>query len=102
MVFSCLIIAKLYAFRSYFAVDAKYSANDKYSLPYASVNKRMFLYCVQAGCYSIGHSTIEFLQNSPIKQMFVLIHLLITKSSQLFVSYNDIQAYPDYLITFKM
>ncbi|NWJ02552.1 PAR14 polymerase, partial [Crypturellus undulatus] len=87
---------------TYFAVNAKYSANDAYSKPDAAGKKYMYLARVLVGEYSQG--TRGAITPSP-KNSSNSIDLFDSSTDNvnqptMFVIFNDIQAYPEYLITF--
>ncbi|XP_037254015.1 protein mono-ADP-ribosyltransferase PARP14-like isoform X2 [Falco rusticolus] len=87
---------------TYFAVNANYSASDTYSKPDANGKKYMYLARVLVGEYSQGtrgsitpaakssSSSIDLFDSSTDNM----------KHPSMFIIFNDIQAYPEYLITF--
>ncbi|NXK13240.1 PAR14 polymerase, partial [Herpetotheres cachinnans] len=87
---------------TYFAVNASYSASDIYSKPDADGRKYMYLARVLVGEYSQGtrgsitpaakntSSSIDLFDSSTDN----------VKQPSMFIIFNDIQAYPEYLITF--
>ena len=95
----------------YFAVDAGYSACDTYSRPDAQGLKRMYLCNVLTGEYTVGHPGMRGLSNyqtsqwptNARQQANILYDSVVdnTTNPGLFIIFNDIQAYPAYLITFK-
>ncbi|NWY06730.1 PAR14 polymerase, partial [Nothoprocta ornata] len=87
---------------TYFAVNANYSAADTYSKPDAAGKKYMYLARVLVGEYSVGRSGA--ITPSP-KNSSNSIDLFDSSTDNvnqptMFVIFNDIQAYPEYLITF--
>ncbi|NXY72105.1 PAR14 polymerase, partial [Glareola pratincola] len=87
---------------TYFAVNASYSASDIYSKPDANGKKYMYLARVLVGEYSQG--TKGSITPAP-KNASNSIDLFDSstdnvKQPSMFVIFNDIQAYPEYLITF--
>ncbi|OCT63243.1 hypothetical protein XELAEV_18044341mg [Xenopus laevis] len=89
---------------TYFAVDANYSANDTYSKPDASGNKYMYLARVLTGEYCSGEKEINAPppkdpNGSNPTDLFDSVTDNM-KQPTMFVIFNDIQAYPEYLITF--
>ncbi|NXA42764.1 PAR14 polymerase, partial [Eudromia elegans] len=87
---------------TYFAVNASYSADDTYSKPDAEGKKYMYLARVLVGEYSLGRRGA--ITPSP-KNYSNSIDLFDSstdnvKQPTMFVIFNDIQAYPEYLITF--
>ncbi|NXD82845.1 PAR14 polymerase, partial [Halcyon senegalensis] len=87
---------------TYFAVNANYSANDMYSKPDVNGKKYMYLARVLVGEYSQGtrgsitpaarsaHNSIDLFDSSTDN----------VNRPSMFIIFNDIQAYPEYLITF--
>jgi poly [ADP-ribose] polymerase 10/14/15 len=97
--------ATLFGRGVYFARDATYSAQDTYSPPDAAGERRMFLALVAVGdCCRGGRdapvpprarpgaATAHDLCDSTVDD---------PAAPAVFVTYNDTQQYPDYLITFR-
>ncbi|KAG8430907.1 hypothetical protein GDO86_019771 [Hymenochirus boettgeri] len=87
---------------TYFAVNAKYSSCDTYSKPHLSGIKQMYLARVLTGDYCAGQSGMII---PPPKNPLDPTNLYDsvtdnTTQPNMFVIFNDIQAYPEYLITF--
>ncbi|XP_074450148.1 protein mono-ADP-ribosyltransferase PARP14-like isoform X2 [Larus michahellis] len=87
---------------TYFAVNASYSASDTYSQPDMNGKKYMYLARVLVGEYSQG--TKGSITPAP-KNTSNSIDLFDSstdnvKNPSMFIIFNDIQAYPEYLITF--
>ncbi|NXV16350.1 PAR14 polymerase, partial [Cepphus grylle] len=87
---------------TYFAVNANYSASDTYSKPDVNGKKYMYLARVLVGEYSQG--TRGSITPAP-KNASNSIDLFDSstdnvKNPSMFIIFNDIQAYPEYLITF--
>ncbi|NXA55432.1 PAR14 polymerase, partial [Nothocercus julius] len=87
---------------TYFAVNASYSANDAYSKPDAQGKKYMYLARVLVGEYSQGRSgAITPSPKNPSNSIDLFDSSTDNvKQPTMFVIYYDIQAYPEYLITF--
>uniref|UniRef100_A0A7J8I0X5 Poly [ADP-ribose] polymerase n=1 Tax=Molossus molossus TaxID=27622 RepID=A0A7J8I0X5_MOLMO len=88
---------------TYFAVDAKYSADDTYSRPDSNGRKHIYVVRVLTGVYTLGH---KGLITPPSKNPYNPTDLFdsVTDNIQhpkLFVVFFDNQAYPEYLITFR-
>uniref|UniRef100_A0A8C6ELY4 Poly [ADP-ribose] polymerase n=1 Tax=Microcebus murinus TaxID=30608 RepID=A0A8C6ELY4_MICMU len=88
---------------TYFAVDASYSAQDRYSKPDKQGRKHMYVVQVLTGNYTEGS---EGLVIPPPKDPANPTDLFdsVTDDAQnpvLFVVFSDNQAYPEYLITFR-
>ncbi|KAM9629685.1 protein mono-ADP-ribosyltransferase PARP14-like isoform 2-T2 [Morphnus guianensis] len=87
---------------TYFAVNASYSASDTYSKPDADGKKYMYLARVLVGEYSQGTkgSITPAVKNA--SNSIDLFDSSTDNVSQpsMFIIFNDIQAYPEYLITF--
>ncbi|NWH33473.1 PAR14 polymerase, partial [Chloropsis hardwickii] len=87
---------------TYFAVHANYSANDLYSKPDVNGRKYMYLARVLVGEYSLGRkgsitparkdgsNSVDLFDSSTDNMM----------QPSMFIIFSDIQAYPEYLITF--
>ena len=93
--------ATMYGKGAYFAVDSAYSAQHSYSKPNSSGEQLIFLCRVLVGeyckgkedacipderqCHTLYDTTVDDVQNPTI-----------------FVTYHDAQAYPNYLVKFKL
>ncbi|NXW86314.1 PAR14 polymerase, partial [Alopecoenas beccarii] len=87
---------------TYFAVNANYSAHDTYSRPDVDGKKRMYLARVLVGEYGLGTkgSIVPAAKNaSDPTDRFDSSTDNINQPS-MFIIFNDIQAYPEYLISF--
>ncbi|NWX20438.1 PAR14 polymerase, partial [Aegotheles bennettii] len=89
---------------TYFAVDASYSAHDTYSKPDVNGKKYMYLARVLVGEYSQG--TQGSITPAP-KSASNSVDLFDSSTDNvmtpsMFIIFNDIQAYPEYLITFTV
>lgn len=98
-----LFTGAAYGKGTYFAVDAHYSANDKYSRPDSNGRKYIYVVRVLTGAYTTGN---EGLVTPPSKDPHNPIDLFdsVTDDTQhpnLFVVFSDNLAYPEYLITFR-
>lgn len=101
--FVFLFIGAAYGQGTYFAVNAKYSANDKYSTPDSNGRKHVYVVRVLTGVYTCGHARLV---TPPSKNPHNPTDLFdsVTDDTQhpsLFVVFSDNQAYPEYLITFR-
>ena len=86
----------------YFAQDASYSANNKYSPRDNNYNKHIFLVRVLTGEYAPGHYTdIEPPPKSYDNKDLYDSSVDDVQNPRIFVIFHDTQAYPEYLITFK-
>uniref|UniRef100_A0A8B9GIK0 Poly [ADP-ribose] polymerase n=1 Tax=Amazona collaria TaxID=241587 RepID=A0A8B9GIK0_9PSIT len=88
---------------TYFAVDACYSAQDTYSRPDVNGRKYMYLARVLTGQYCVGS---KGLIKPPAKNTADSSDVYDSvaddvKDPTMFVIFSDIQAYPEYLITFR-
>ncbi|XP_057177173.1 LOW QUALITY PROTEIN: protein mono-ADP-ribosyltransferase PARP14-like [Triplophysa rosa] len=86
---------------TYFAIDPKYSAQG-YSPPDKKGQKGMYLARVLVGDFTQGKKGLP----APPKKGSNAIHLHDsvtdnTKKPSMFVIFHDVQAYPEYLITFQ-
>uniref|UniRef100_A0A8C3JQ27 Poly [ADP-ribose] polymerase n=1 Tax=Calidris pygmaea TaxID=425635 RepID=A0A8C3JQ27_9CHAR len=94
--------AAAYGNGTYFAVNASYSANDTYSKPDVDGKKYMYLARVLVGEYSQGTKgaiTPAAKNSSNPVDLFDSSTDNVNQPS-MFIIFNDIQAYPEYLITF--
>ncbi|NWZ42339.1 PAR14 polymerase, partial [Brachypodius atriceps] len=87
---------------TYFAVNANYSANDLYSKPDVNGRKYMYLARVLVGEYSLGRKGSITPARKNVSNSVDLFDSSTDNVSQpsMFIIFNDIQAYPEYLITF--
>ncbi|NXC45750.1 PAR14 polymerase, partial [Penelope pileata] len=94
--------AACYGNGTYFAVNASYSASDTYSKPDANGKKYMYLARVLVGEYSQGKSGAITPAAKSTGNSLDLFDSSTdnVKNPSMFVIFNDIQAYPEYLITF--
>ncbi|XP_052353414.1 protein mono-ADP-ribosyltransferase PARP14-like isoform X2 [Oncorhynchus keta] len=86
----------------YFAVNASYSANPRYSPPDGSGHRRMYVARVLTGRYTLGDPSMKFtLRRSPTDSADCYDSLVDNlQRPSMFVIFHDDQAYPEYLITF--
>ncbi|XP_043106137.1 protein mono-ADP-ribosyltransferase PARP14-like isoform X2 [Puntigrus tetrazona] len=91
----------MYGNGSYFAVDPQYSAQG-YSKPDAKGHKRMYLARVLVGDYIQGKQGLPVppAKSSSSADLYNSVTDNMTTPS-MFVIFNDVQAYPEYLITFQ-
>ncbi|XP_077305873.1 protein mono-ADP-ribosyltransferase PARP14-like [Lithobates pipiens] len=87
---------------TYFAAEAIYSAEDTYSKPDTNGYKYMYLARVLTGVYCVGNAAMIV---PPAKSPSNPTDLYDSATDNLstpsvFVIFNDVQAYPEYLITF--
>ncbi|XP_031969832.1 protein mono-ADP-ribosyltransferase PARP14-like isoform X1 [Corvus moneduloides] len=88
---------------TYFAVHASYSARDTYSIPDVKGQKHMYLARVLTGQYCDGREGLKAPPpRSPADPTDLYDSVVDDEiNPTVFVIFNDIQAYPQYLITFK-
>ncbi|KAM8934065.1 protein mono-ADP-ribosyltransferase PARP14 [Pelodytes ibericus] len=95
--------AACYGNGTYFAVQANYSAHNTYSRPDGNGNKYMYLARVITGISSVGtQGMVAPPPKNPSNPTD--LHDSVTDNvgkPSMYVIFNDIQAYPEYLITFK-
>lgn len=101
--FVFLITAAAIGNGTYFAVQASYSAQNTYSRPDGNGRKYMYFARVLTGVYCAG---TPGLITPPAKNSTDPTDLYDSVTDNLahpsmFVIFNDIQAYPAYLITFR-
>ncbi|XP_059331487.1 protein mono-ADP-ribosyltransferase PARP14-like [Ammospiza nelsoni] len=87
---------------TYFAVNANYSAQDLYSRPDVNGKKYMYLARVLVGEYSLGIKGSITPAQKNVSNSVDLYDSSTDNVSHpsMFIIFNDIQAYPEYLITF--
>ncbi|KAM8933425.1 protein mono-ADP-ribosyltransferase PARP14-like [Pelodytes ibericus] len=88
---------------TYFAVDARYSASDTYSRPDSGNRKYMYLARVITGVFCTGSGGMIM---PPAKNPANPTDLYDSATDNpvrpsMYVIFNDVQAYPEYLITFS-
>uniref|UniRef100_A0A8D0FE88 Poly [ADP-ribose] polymerase n=1 Tax=Strix occidentalis caurina TaxID=311401 RepID=A0A8D0FE88_STROC len=88
---------------TYFAVDASYSAQDTYSVPDMNGRRYMYLARVLTGQYCAGRKGLITPPPKNPADPTDLYDSVVddVNNPTMFVIFNDIQAYPQYLITFK-
>ncbi|NXO58353.1 PAR15 polymerase, partial [Aramus guarauna] len=87
---------------TYFAVDASYSAQDIYSRPDTNNRRYMYLARVLTGRYCAGSRGLVTPPPQNPADPTDLYDSVVDNVNKptMFVIFNDIQAYPEYLITF--
>ncbi len=98
-----LFSATCYGNGTYFAVSAKYSAQDTYSRPNQNGEKCMYLCRVLTGDFTTGHQNMivppaKGAATSTHKYDSVVDRMV---NPSMYIIFHDSQAYPEYLITFK-
>ncbi|NXJ64604.1 PAR15 polymerase, partial [Rostratula benghalensis] len=88
---------------TYFAVDASYSAQNTYSRPDMSNRRYMYLARVLTGQYCTGSKGLITPPPKDPADPTDLYDSVVDDVDypKMFVIFNDIQAYPEYLITFR-
>ncbi|XP_075008916.1 protein mono-ADP-ribosyltransferase PARP14 isoform X4 [Calonectris borealis] len=88
---------------TYFAVDASYSAQDIYSRPDTYGRRHMYLARVLTGQYCAGSGGLITPPPKNPADPTDLYDSVVdnVNNPTMFVIFNDIQAYPEYLITFR-
>uniref|UniRef100_A0A672GIA1 Poly [ADP-ribose] polymerase n=1 Tax=Salarias fasciatus TaxID=181472 RepID=A0A672GIA1_SALFA len=87
----------------YFAVNASYSANPRYSKPAADNSQVMFVARVLTGIYTQGNSSMNVPPPRDSQRPHDRFDSVVDKvdNPQMYIVFHDNQSYPDYLITFK-
>lgn len=95
-----LLTATAYGNGTYFALNARYSASNTYSVPNAQGHKHMYLCRVLTGDYTLGNSGMII--PPPKNNTADLFDTVVDNpvAPTIFVVFRDDQAYPEYLITF--
>ena len=93
----------MYGHGVYFARDASYSAQDRYSPPDANGEKYMYLTRVLVGEFTVGDSSVIVPPPKHPQDHTILFDSVVddTTDPEIFVVFNDAQAYPEHLIVFK-
>ncbi|XP_047198588.1 protein mono-ADP-ribosyltransferase PARP14-like [Hippoglossus stenolepis] len=87
---------------TYFAVNANYSAQDTYSRPNLKGEKCMYLCQVLTGDYTLGKKNMVVppaKSNTSLQLYDSVVDNMANPN--MFIIFHDVQAYPEYLITFK-
>lgn len=97
-----LISATLYGNGVYFARDASYSTQSRYSPPDAAKNRYLYLARVLVGEYTVGRPEMITppAKGSDATDAYDSV-VDNTGNPSIFVVFYDNQCYPDYLVTFK-
>ena len=104
MLYFHIIIATAFGDGVYFAVNANYSAQDRYSRPDSNGNKYIFLALVLTGEYTQGQNGLKVPPpKNPNDSTLILFDSVVdnTNKPSMYVVFYDAQSYPEYLITFK-
>jgi poly [ADP-ribose] polymerase 10/14/15 len=100
-----LIIFSAVAFGKgvYFAVEADYSCDNTYSVPDPNGVKRMYYCRVLTGEYTKGSHGLRQPPEKPSGGPHSLYDSVINDPNniKMFVVFNDTQAYPEYILSFK-
>uniref|UniRef100_A0A4W5P1N3 Poly [ADP-ribose] polymerase n=1 Tax=Hucho hucho TaxID=62062 RepID=A0A4W5P1N3_9TELE len=94
--------AAMYGNGTYFAVSASYSASNTYSRPDPQGQKYIYLCRVLTGDFTTGRQgmIVPPAKNTTSAQLYDSVTDNLSGPS-MFIVFNDIQAYPEYLITFR-
>lgn len=97
----CLPAAAAFGNGTYFAVNPAYSAQG-YAQPDLARHKRMYLARVLVGDFTQGRAGLVTPPNKNTGNPSDLYDSVtdISANPTMFIVFNDIQAYPEYLITF--
>jgi hypothetical protein len=97
--------ANLFGKGVYFARDAKYSSSETYSPKDAKGEKRMYFALVSVGDFCLGRidEPVPSRSRPGAASSYDLCDSTVNDEAapDIYVTYNDTQQYPDYLITFK-
>ncbi|XP_048243031.1 protein mono-ADP-ribosyltransferase PARP14-like [Haliotis rufescens] len=88
---------------TYFAVNTSYSARDLYSPPNEDGTKHVYYASVLTGHFTKGQEDMVAPPSRGLEDPNVLYDSLVDNvdNPSMFVVFNDVQAYPKYLITFR-
>jgi poly [ADP-ribose] polymerase 10/14/15 len=93
--------ATVYGRGNYFALSSSYSVHKVYTPKDSSGVKRMFIARAMVGESCVGKNDMKVPSERKPNILFDSTTDSM-KSPQLYVTYHDAQAYPDYLVEFKM
>ena len=86
----------------YFAVNSSYSVQTKYSPPDPlSGNRKVYQCKVLVGCSVEGHKLMRILPQRAGSNMFYDSATNSIANPIMYVIFNDTQAYPEYMVTFR-
>ena len=91
----------MYGRGNYFALDSSYSVHSTYTPKDNKGIKRMFVARAMIGESCIGTSDMKVPLDRGPNILFDSTTDSLTRP-QLYVTYHDAQAYPDYLVEFKL
>ena len=94
-------LAAYYGVGVYFALNASYSAVDKYAVPNKDKVQVMFICSVIIGKYAKGAKGMK--APPPLEQGSSLLYDTLVENDSnptIFVAVKDAQAYPEYLVSF--
>lgn len=97
------LAAALYGMGVYFALNSSYSSQAKYAKPDKEGLQSMFLCRVIIGEYTLGKKGMKqapLLRSDSTEQFDTLVEN--ADKPTIFVTMTDAQAYPEYLVTFKV
>ena len=98
-----IVTAAVFGCGAYFAVNANYSAHDQYSVPNKFNVKHIFICSVVIGEYTVGNSKMKVAPSLDDNTDLLYDTLVDNKDKpSIFVALTDGQAYPDYLVSFKV
>lgn len=88
----------------YFAVNAEYSCMKTYSAPDRNGVKRMYYCKVLTGDYALGEEGMRVPPANPKRGRHYIYNSVVNDllTPDMFVIFHDSQAYPEYLIYFKL
>jgi poly [ADP-ribose] polymerase 10/14/15 len=93
--------ATVYGRGNYFALNSSYSVHGVYTPKDSSGVKRMFIARAMVGESCVGKNDMKVPSERKPNTLFDSTTDSL-KAPQLYVTYHDAQAYPDYLVEFKM
>ncbi|XP_028285396.1 protein mono-ADP-ribosyltransferase PARP14 [Parambassis ranga] len=95
--------ATAYGYGTYFAVNANYSADPRYSRPASDGSQLMFMARVLTGIHTQGHSSMKVPPARNSQQPHDRYDSTVDRmdNPSMYIVFHDSQAYPEYLITFK-
>lgn len=88
----------------YFARDFSYSASNTYAVPDANGEKYVYLTRVLTGEFTVGNQSYIVPPKKPVAAGGTTSYDSVVDNVAapcIFVIFNDTQAYPEYLITFR-
>lgn len=98
-----IVLATVYGRGVYFARDASYSCNPRYSPPDTQNLRYMYYAKVLVGEYTVGNSSMIVAPNKNLSDPNEKFESVVddTANPSIYVLFKDYEYYTEYLITFR-